>query len=189
MNHKHHRIALFLLCLFTIGFSACTDDGISGIDRVIIDNPENPYKFRELLLVVHLINANGNYVVLDQIDSIKLNVNGQLWGAFTSSTLDTSGLITRVEDNQNVTEQELGYLVMAQYSVEKQDLITAGEYANHLRDRRTLAPGDHVAEITEIQFRDGAGSTVILQPRMYAPFTLEENRASVFLGNITISVN
>lgn len=184
-----HRITTLSLSLVLSLLTACGSGDLTGVNGAIIDNPNNANKLKQLLTVINVVTPSGSYAVLDRIDSIKLNVDGQFWGSFSSAQLDRSGLITTVENDLDVADKETGYFLLAEYSLNSDDLSTAGEYANYLRGRLTLPPGDHICEIAEVQFKDRSNNTIIVKPRIHLPFRVEENVASIFLGKISISIN
>lgn len=181
-----HSIALVLTSLFLTG---CGGDSVSGVEGAIIDDSDNEHKLHRLLTVINLKSSEGKNVILERIDSISLSVNGSPWGVFTSSNMETSRFSTTTEGNLNVSEQKAGYLVLAEYEVPANDLNTAGQIAQYLRDRLSLPPGDHICEVTTVTFTDNAGSPVTVYPNIYIPFTVSQNIASIYLGEITVTVD
>ena len=164
------------------------DTGVTGVEGAVIDNPDNPYKLRQLLFVIRLVDRNGRYIVSDRIDSVRFKVNGDHWGVFTPDPLNTQGVAVEVDGNYQVTDREIGYLVTAGYQLGAATFETAGEYSSYLNRRLRLEPGDYVAEIAEVHFRDISNSSVIISPRIYIPFSIDEGKSSMFLGEFTIPV-
>ena len=172
--------------LFLSTLTGC-DTG-TGIEGAIIDNPDNEHKLRELLFIIRLDDQNGNSILLNRLDSVVINLNGQRWGVFASDSLNLQGVKGRIEGDFLVTDQEISYLVTAGYQLRADTFATAGEYSSYLNRRIDLEPGDYIAEIAEIHFRDINGNPALLSPRIYRQFTIDENIASLYLGSYTAIV-
>ena len=179
-------IAILLASFFATG---CGGDNVTGVEGAIIDDADNQHKLHQLLTVIDLKTRDGKNVILERIDSIYLSVNGTPWGVFSSNDLETGAFSTTVEGNLNVSEQNAGYFVLAEYNIPSNDLNTAGQIAQYLRDRLSLPPGDHICGVTTLKFTDNTGATITVHPNVYVPFTVRQNIASVYLGEITITVD
>lgn len=188
VDRMHSTILRAIGILFLSGsLIACGGESV-GVDDAVIDSENNANKLQQLLMVLTLTDAENNYVAVEKIDSVKLKINGQPWGTFPSEPLDLEGIATTTVGNLNVTDQEVSYLAIAQYTVTVDSLTTAGEYASYLHNRLRIAPGDYICEIAEIKFRDAQNNTVTVKPRVFRSFTVEPNTASLSLGEIAIKV-
>lgn len=176
------------ILLLSTSFIACGGESV-GVDDAIIDSENNANKLQQLLMVLTLTDADNNNIAVEKIDSVKLKINGQSWGTFSSEPLDLEGITTTTAGNLNVTDQNVSYLVIAQYTIVVDSLSTAGEYANYLHNRLRIAPGDYICEIAEVKFRDVSNNTVTVKPRVFRSFTVAPNIASLSLGEIDIKVN
>ncbi len=187
-----HRSRLYVLLIITflpvLLWTGC-DTGVTGIEGAVVDNPDNPYKLRKLLFVVNLLDANGKHIVLGKIDSALIKVNGENWGVFASDSLNTAGVRTEVDGEYLVSDQDIGYLITAGYQLTSDTFETAGEYSSYLHRRLRLEPGDYVAEIAELHFRNANGEHVIISPRIYEDFTVDSGAVNLYLGTFNISVN
>lgn len=160
----------------------------TGVEGAVVDDADNPNKLRQLLLVIQPVDTDGRTILVDRIDTVKVKVDGKPWGIFSSDSLETEDLPTMQNGPYTVTDVSLGYFVLAEYLISVGDLRTAGDFAGYLYNRLSLPPGDHVCEVAEVQFRDDNGDRVVIRPHTYTPFTVEENIASVYLGEIEITV-
>lgn len=179
------KIVYFILPAILL--SACGGD-VSGIEGAIVDNPQNANKLRQLLMIVRVTDTAGDYVAMGRIDSVKLKINGHAWDAFPSTPVDITGIRTTTRGNYTVTDQEIGYLVVAEFTITIDSLETAGEYAEYLHNRLRLSPGDYVCEIAGVHFRDNAGNHIAIRPHVYRPFTVEENVSGLYLGEIDVRI-
>lgn len=177
-------LPFLFLALFAI---SCGED-IAGVEGAVVDNENNAYKLQQLVAVLNLTDADNRHVVVSGIDSIRVKVNGKPWGVFPSEPLDTAGIVTIGSGELNVTDREIGYLVIASYSIAVDSLATAGDFATYLHNRLRLAPGDYVCEIAEVHFRNAQGNPVVVKPRLYRSFTVTPNVASLYLGKFDITV-
>lgn len=178
---------LLPLLFLSLLAASCSED-ISGVEGAVVDNANNANKLQQLVAVLNLTDADNRRVVVGGIDSVKVKVNGKPWGAFSSEPLDTAGIVTIRSGNLNVTDRDIGYLVIAAYTIAADSLATAGDFATYLNNRLRLAPGDYICEIAEVHFRNADGEAVVVKPRVYRSFTVTPNVASLYLGEIDITV-
>jgi hypothetical protein len=182
---------LYLLCLLPI-LNACNNPVSSDyiyFDDVVVDDPDNPNKFRQITFIVSLKVEGKGYVNLNQIDSMKLFVNARYWGTFTSEVHDTTGLTSRVVNDVPYSDKKISYLFVAPYDYSPDALETTGEYVQYLKDRIVLTPGDYVCEISEVKYTNRAEELISQSVQIFSDFSVVENATSSYVGDIEILIN
>jgi hypothetical protein len=159
-----------------------------GIDGAIVDDGDNENKLRQLLLTVELRDDADQAIVVERIDSLRLNLSGKQWGIFSSQTIAAADIPTTATGRHLTTDESVEYLVIADYTVALDTLETAGDFSHYLNQRLRIRPGDYVAEVAEVWFRDKDGVTVVARPNLYFPFTVTANTASQFIGHAVVRV-
>ena len=185
---KYAILLIFLSLLITIINSCEKDSGIGQFDDVVIESETNQYKFRQITFIVSLKNQDYGYLNLALIDSMKIYVNAQYWGTFSSESIDTTGNTDRIVNHIMYSDKEINYLILAPYVLSTDNLETAGDFVNYLKDRITLVPGDYICEIKEIKIKNLNGDWITDMPQIFANFTVIENTSSSYVGNIEIPV-
>ena len=169
-------------------FTSCEYGGISPYDNGIIENENSINKFRQLVLLVNIMQED-NYVILENIDSMKIEVNGKRWGIYTSEKIDTSGINHQVSDNFKVTGQEINYQIIAPYQLNTDSLETTGDYINYMLERAGLTPGDYICGILYLKIKNENEELITIKSIAFKDFTIKENTTSSFVGKISISIN
>jgi hypothetical protein len=179
---------IFIPLLFL--FSNCSkDSNIGQFDDAIVESASNLYKFKQVTFTVNIINKLNEYVNINQIDSVRLKVNGKAWGVFASESIDTTQRTNRISGDLRFSNSKINYLVIAPYQLKTDKLLTAGDFVNYLNERIVLTPGDYVCEISEIKFHDLKNQWVVLKPQVYKDFKIIDNTTSSYVGEITIQTN
>lgn len=182
---------LFIFLLVMVTLSSC-DSPISDFvyfDDVVVDDPDNPNKFRQITFIVSLYDTEHGYVNLEQIDSMDIYVNAKFWGCFTSDLRDTEGLTDTIVDGIPYSEKKVNYLFVAPYQLNTESLETAGEFVQYLIDRIVLTPGEYVAEIDQITYTNLDDEAVTHNVQEFSDFTVVENATSSYIGDIEIELN
>ena len=177
---------LFFACIFFL--SSCKKGNIGGFDSTIEESASNPNKFRQITFTLNISTADQDYLTLVKLDSVKIRVNGKSWGVFSSETIDTTGKGDKVIRDVRYSRSKVSYLIIAPYTLNPDKLETAGDYLNYLNQRIVLSPGDYVAEITEIKFKNLKGEWLNLKPQVYKDFLVIPNTTSSFAGDINIII-
>ena len=186
LRKENLAAGFFLPLISLLLWTGC--DGVTGVEGAIIDNPNNQHKLRNLLFVIRLVDQNDRSIVLNRLDSVVINVNSERWGVFTSDSLNTQGIISQVDGDFSVSDREVSYLVTAGYQLRADTFETAGAYSSYLNRRLRLEPGDYVAEIAELHFRNINGEHVMILPRIYQLFTIDEGAVNLYLGSFDIPI-
>src|SRR5574344_2120159 len=170
----------FLPLLF---FSSCLDEGGGNgyFDDAVVDGESNQNKFKQITFTINVINELGEHVNTNQIDSVKLKVNGKDWGVFKSECIDTTGMTDKITNNIQFSDSKINYLIIAPYVINTDNVQTAGDIVRYLNERVVLSPGDYVCEVSEVKFHDLNNKWVLLKPQVYNDFIVINNTASSFL--------
>ena len=188
MKRKSYT-CIFILCLAL--FSNCEKEGsgIGKFDDAIVESESNPNKLKQLTFTINLSNKANEYLNLKQIDSIRLKVNGKNWGTFSSESLDTTAKTSRITNGLRYSASKINYLIIAPYTLNTQNLETAGDFTDYLSKRIVLSAGDYVCEVSEIKFRNLNNDWVILKPQLYKDFKVVANTTSSYVGEISVPFN
>jgi hypothetical protein len=178
---------IFLLC--SIYFISCDkDSNIGQFDDAVVESESNQYKFKQITFTINLVNSKSEYLNITKVDSIKLQVNGKVWGTFGSESIDTTGNTDNFSEDLSYSASKINYLIIAPYILKIDKLDTAGDFVNYLDNRLILTPGDYVCEIAEIKFRDRKDRWKTFKPQVYKDFKVNENTTSSFVGEISIQI-
>jgi hypothetical protein len=188
MRIRLSKSYFFFLVLLLL-FSCEKDSGIGQFDSIVVDNPNNPNKFRQITFLVNLNDAENGYLNLESIDSMKVYVNAKYWGTFTSEYNDTTNNTDKIVANISYSDNVVRYLLIAPYQLKTDNLETAGDFINYLNDRIVLTPGDYIFEIKEIKYRNLLNEVITLKTQVFADFQVLENTTSSYVGNIEIPIN
>lgn len=184
------KTPLFALLVSLLLFVSCSENGgLSSYESAIVETQGSQYQFNQLILLFQFKNMQGNYLVLEQVDSVRLAVNNNLWGVFTSTPIDTTQLGQHVENNFLTSSQKINYQIVAPYQIAIDTLITAGDFANYLNSRLVLEPGDYLCEIQEIIISDLNQQPHSLKLHLYEEFQVIENTTSAFVGEVEVLVD
>ena len=188
-NKQMKYIAIMLTVMAALLYSCEQDDGIGQFDSIVIDDPDNPYKFQQVNFLVSLENPEYGYYNLSLIDSVEVYVNAKYWGTFSSGLVDTSYWTDRIIDEIKYSDNTVRYLVVAPYQLKTDNLSTASDFVDYLYDRIVLTPGEYVMEIRKLKFKDNNGDWVTKNIKEYSDFEVIENTSSAFIGDFNIQVN
>jgi len=187
---KNYTLTFLILLIIVPLFNCCEkQSGIGQFDNVIVENENNPNKFKQITFIVSLQNSHYGYLNIGIIDSLKIHVNGKYWGTFSSEVADTSGNTDRIVNNIKYSDRILSYLFIAPFQLKTDNLETAGDFVNYLNDRIVLTPGDYICEIKEIKYKNIQGDWIIKKVQVYSNLRVIENTTSSYIGNLLISIN
>lgn len=179
-------LTLLLLPLFYL--SSCDKDSDPNAYDAIIDNPNNPNKFNQLVLLVNL-TSNNESVVVTKIDSLELRINGKTWGTFASLEIDTTAVANNQHNNFKTTTRDFSYSIIAPYTPTVGNPETAGDFIDLLSERMSVTPGDYICEISRMKLRNEKNELITLLPRHYKAFSVTENTTSAYVGKIEIIID
>ncbi|MBN2682160.1 MAG: hypothetical protein JXR58_06600 [Bacteroidales bacterium] len=157
-----------------------------------IYSANNKADFREILCIINLTSDDGTgekYVVSPQINEIVFTVNDNLWGKFSTSTIDTSTVNYYISGNLILSNQSINYPLVAKFIPENDTLTLAGEYANLLLDFSVIEPGTYLCRIESLKFTDANSDTISVYPHITIPFEVEDGAISTYIGTFNIPVN
>ncbi|MFB6342095.1 hypothetical protein ACE1ET_10240 [Saccharicrinis sp. FJH62] len=187
-----HQFYLFALIIILPIVNSCSTQGTSdyiSFDDVVVDDPDSPNKFRQITFVISLKDEENGYLNLERIDSVKLFVDARYWGCFSSELHDTTGLTSQVINDLSYSDKKIDYLVVAPYDYSPDELETAGQFVQYLKDRIVLTPGAYVCEINKIKYSNHNKEFLDRKVQVFSDFTVVENATSSYVGDIEIIVN
>lgn len=166
---------------------ACDSDSIGGFEDLVLS--ENAP--RELIFTLTLRDGNGDYLVVHEIDSIELEIDGKMWGYYRSEVLDTANLPSKSSSgNFFVTADKLTYLAVNQYVAEDTvSITTAGQVVEALQDRVLLNPGDHIGRIRRLLFRNNQDQVVYVNAFEFMDFYVRQEDENVYVGEFVIETD
>jgi len=180
---------IWITILLLFFFSSCDKSSdIGQFDDAVVESESNQHKFKQITFTINVINNLGEYVNTNQIDSVKLKVNGKDWGVFKSESIDTIGKTNKIANNIRFSVSKINYLIIAPYILKTDKLETAGDFVNYLDNRIVLTPGDYVCEVSEVKFHDLNNQWVVLKPQVYKDFSVIDNTTSSFVGEISLTI-
>lgn len=191
MQRLHDRSSAlrnFLSLVILLGAALTLVSCGEGVEGAIVDDSDNENKLRQLLLTVELLDDAGRSIVVERIDSLRLNISGTQWGIFSSQTIAAADIPTTLSGRYLTTDETVEYLIIADYTVAMDTLETAGDFSRLLNQRLRVRPGDYVADVAEVWFRDNDGATVVARPNIYFPFTVTANTSSQYIGHAVVRV-
>jgi hypothetical protein len=182
------KIGFFLLALITISTCGCSRENSPAFsyEDSIVDG-KNP--FNQLVFVVRLKNSAGNYLLIDEIDSIKVSVNGKRWCNVPSQVLDTAQVPHSTTNQFFTTPFQVNYPIIAPYQPPTTLLLSAGDYVEFLMNRLVLLPGDYLCSLEEISFKDLTGNSHTMKPFLIQHFTVVENTTSSYVGEFEVNLS
>jgi hypothetical protein len=130
------------------------------------------------------------YAVADRLENVRLTINEKLEKRSDSYPLDAVHVADReVCGEYWATEQVIHYPVVVGVSMVPESLTTAGEYADLLNDYLYLQPGAYVCRIVSFDIQTAGGERrTVYTPALSVPLEVEENKASVFLGDFEVEI-
>lgn len=183
------RNTIWNAILFLFFFSSCDKSSdIGQFDDAVVESESNQHKFKQITFTINVINNLGEYVNTNQIDSVKLKVNGKDWGVFKSESIDTTSKTKKITNNIRFSDSKINYLIIAPYILKTDKLETAGDFVNYLDNRIVLNPGDYVCEVSEVKFHDLNNQWVVFKPQVYKDFSVIDNTTSSFVGEISLTI-
>jgi hypothetical protein len=139
-----------------------------------------PYKIHE---------GSKKYIVVSSIDNIRVLINGDEWGVFSSFDVDISNINKETADNFYVRSEPVPYVTKAPYVMSSDILTTAGEYSEMLGRYISLQPGGYIFQIEYIELTDISGNTHRVYPLIAKHFEVTENIVSAFIGEFEILID
>lgn len=186
MKHTFHYSNLLIILIFSCLFSCSKDnDEDYSFDDAVVNNSAER-KFDQLTFIMNIKNLSDEYVCMELIDSVRLQVNGKPWGAFSSEPIRNEARIDSEKNDIFWSVSPVNYLVIAPYVKKIPHIETAGDVVNYLNGILELQPGDYICEITEVKFKNKSGDWIKITPSVFQNFTVKENTVSSYLGNISI---
>lgn len=181
-----NKYFLGIVILLTSILASCEMDDLGNFDGAIIESSTNTNKFKQISFTINIVNNSNEYLYVNKIDSLKLKVNGKIWGVYASEEMDTTTHASKIENNVRFSSSKINYLVLAPYYINTTSLETAGDYLEYLNDRIVLTPGDYVCEVAELSFHDMNNQLITIKPQVYKDFSVNTNASSAYAGEITI---
>lgn len=176
-------------------FNSCgKDDSFSDetyYNSSTIYSTDNSSDFRELVCIINLVKENGAddlYMVTPTIHEIVFTVNGKEWGVYNTLEIDTTQ-VNYIQDNDLFfSTYPLNHSLIAPYIPSSDTLTMAGEYADLLLDINVIEPGSYLCRFESLKYTDANNDTITIYPQLVAPFVVEENAISTYLGTFDIYI-
>ncbi len=177
---------IYILLIVLLSLS-CEKDDVNKFEKNIVSNDK--VMFEELLFLLNIKTNDSSYLVVKSIDSINIYVNNTHWTKINSSAIDIDNISKTTIGNTFVSKQKINYLVLATNDKQKIKYNTAGEVAKYLNNVQYLKAGDYVCFIESFQLTLNDNSTKTYYPNIYAPFKIERNFKSSFVGELTVCLD
>jgi hypothetical protein len=139
-----------------------------------------PYKIHE---------GTKKYIVVSSIEKVRVLINGDEWGIFSSFDVDISNINKETADNFYVRSSPVPYVTKAPYVMSSDILTTAGQYSEMLGRYISLQPGGYIFQIDYIELTDKNGDTHRVHPLIAVHFEVKENIVSAFIGEFEILID
>jgi hypothetical protein len=132
---------------------------------------------------------DGYFLDYDQIDSVRISVDKTSWGIYKINPQEEL-----IENNISVDNWNLNLVrndtvlvaTLGQEDEEIDDPVLVGDWVQLLM--KYLAPGGHIAKIEEIVLVNSINEKVIISPRTYIQFTINDGDLTALLGDIIIDI-
>jgi hypothetical protein len=186
------KIITFII--ITLLFMACSNQSYSPYTYTNeggIYSSIEKIKFREVLFTLKPYSMIGNkkkYVVSDSIKNIVVKINEKPWAIVNSFPVATSQLPIESTLVWNLTEQTLGYAVVAPFQSAKTTLTTAGEYAVLLSNFFILENGTYFCRIESFDIRQKDGKMQTIKPYLVTIVEVKDNVRNAWLGELEVQV-
>jgi len=164
------------------------DDGLTSASRNVVSE-NSSIAFEDLLMLISLKTAGGDYLVVESVDSINVFINNGHWAKISSSPFDTTNVDKFALGNRTLTDDKLNYLVLADQDIREPDFTEAGEYAQFLNASYDLDAGEYVCFIESFQVTFNDNTTQTYYPLLYQTFKVETNTRSAFVGEIELNID
>jgi len=176
-------VFIFLCC-----FVCCENDNGKD-DCSCPDNTKNLISARQLSFTISINYRDLGFVSIEKIDSIKIKVDGILFKSISSETIDTTGETRQIFNNIPYVPSRKEYLAILPNKIDTAKTQIIADYIGLLETSPVLSPGDHVIEISEIQFKNLINQLVVFKPQVYKGFTVAENSTVLFIGEFGLTYN
>ncbi len=186
MKHTffYYSLLTIWICIHLLSCSTDDENDFSFGDAVVNNSSER--EFNQLIFILNIKNISDEFICMERIDSVRLQVNGNPWGVFSSEPIENEARIDFEKDNISWSVSPVNYLVIAPYMKKKTYIETAGDAIEYLNGVLELQPGDYICEITEIKLKDKLGDWIKIRPFVFQNFTVRENTVSSYLGDISV---
>ena len=196
MKIKHLKIivkATLLSVMFVFLVSCSGDDNspFSYSSESTIYSNSNQRVLRELMFILkpYMMHENTKkHIVVSSITNIKVLINGEEWGIFSSSEVDVSLVKKEEVESFYVRTEPVKYVTRAPYIIPSEIFTTAGEYSELLGRYISLQPGGYICQIEYIELTDNNGNTYRAYPLIAEYFEVKENTVSAYIGEFEILI-
>ena len=198
MNRKEKLKFISKATIVCIGFifltTSCSkeESPYSYSSASTIYSESNQRVLRELMFILQpykMVESSKQYIVVSSIDKIRVLINGEKWGEFSSFEIDVSSINKETAGNFYVRPEPVRYVVKAPYVVSKEIFTTAGEYSELLNRYLSLQPGDYICQIEYIELTDNNGNTHRAYPMIAEYFEVKENVVSSYIGEFEVLID
>jgi hypothetical protein len=128
---------------------------------------------------------------MDSLRNLSLAVNNIIWDLTDSYFLDTLHLRNKKTIGvYRTTSDKMVYPVVISVRKQPDNLTTAGQYADLLRNYISLWPGSYVCQIKSFDIKTASGELVkVYTPSLFIPLEVKENVTGTNLGLFEILID
>ena len=119
MKHTffYYSLLTIWICIHLLSCSTDDENDFSFGDAVVNNSSER--EFNQLIFILNIKNISDEFICMERIDSVRLQVNGNPWGVFSSEPIENEGRIDFEKDNISWSVSPVNYLVIAPYMKKK----------------------------------------------------------------------
>jgi len=198
MNRKEKMKFISRATIVCIGFifsmTSCSDNEspYSYSSASTIYSESNQRVLRELMFILQPYKMHENskqYIVVSSIDKIRVLINGEEWGEFSSFEIDVSSIKKETSENFYVRSEPVRYVTKAPFVISNETFTTAGEYSELLNRYLSLQPGGYICQIVSIELTDNNGNKHRAYPMIAEYFEVKENVVSSYIGEFEVLID
>jgi hypothetical protein len=181
------KLIFFLLVGLAIVSCDSEDYGPLPHRGVVAEDQSIP--FEEILLTISVKTPDGQYLVVQSIDSVNIYVNNKFWARLNSQQVDVSKVEKVQSGNRYLSPNKIQYLVIArQDPASLPSFNTAGDFSRYLNSLLELRAGEYACFVESFTITLNDNSVRTIYPYQYRIFKIEQNMRSVYVGEIEIII-
>ena len=199
---KINQFYFLWMFLFFIFLSCATPSASSGESSDYYDNDNstnvitNASSYSSVKNLIFLMSlkyndqTNDNYLVTDQIKSIRIKLNNKNLGVYDSVKYDISEIEKTTKNNFYIRKEKYQYqVILKMVNTDLTGDTTAGDYAKIMNG--ALSTGDYIFEIDNLEFSSTLDTTLTkkINPHYLKYFSIKESADNFFVGDLELMIN